>query len=143
MACRRCVLRLESIFFNCSKVVLLLYHFLSLFSWLFLSKLSVLLLFFFWNLFLVWYSNRDTSLQVLIAVRNVRKAPYYPLARSLTESCKKFLMQLENIKLWMFFRMYYNYLLLFHWFQTITRNWRQKNVTFSFWFHNTIILNGI
>ena len=134
MACRRCVLRLESIFFNCSKVVLLLYHFLGYFF-----PSCLFYFFFFWNLFLIWYSNRDTSLQVLIAVRNVRKAQ----ARSLTESCKKILMQLENIKFWMFFRMYYNYLILFHWFQTITRNWRQKNVTFSFWFHNTIIFHRL
>ena len=48
-------------------------------------------------------------------------------------------MQLENIQFRMFFRMYYNYLILFHWFQTIARNWRQKIVAFSFWFHNTII----
>ena len=39
-------------FFNFFKVVLLLYHFLSLFPWLFLSKLYVLLLLFFEIFFL-------------------------------------------------------------------------------------------
>ena len=34
--------------------------------------------------------------------------------RSLTESCKMLLMQLENIQFRMFFRMFYNYLILFH-----------------------------
>ena len=65
--------RLGSNFLNCSKVVLLLYHFLGLVHWQFLSKLSVLLLLF-WNLFLVCYTNRDTPLQVLIAARGVWNA---------------------------------------------------------------------
>ena len=34
--------------------------------------------------------------------------------RSLTESCKTLLMQLENIQFRIFFRMYYNYSILFH-----------------------------
>ena len=76
---------------------------------------------------------------LFVAVRNVWKTPLYSQTTRLTESCKKLLMQLENIQFRMFFRMYYNYLILFHWFQTIARNWRQKIVTFSFWFHNTII----
>ena len=117
---------------------LLLYHFLGLVPWLFISKFSVLLLLF-WNLFLDCYTNRDTSLYILIAVRNDWKAPQYPQTRSLTESYKKLLVQLENIQFRMFFQMYYNDLILFHWFQTIAKNWRKKIVTFSFWFHNTII----
>ena len=76
---------------------------------------------------------------LFVVVRNVWKTPLYSQTTRLTESCKKLLMQLENIQFRMFFRMYYNYLILFHWFQTITRNWRQKIVTFSFWFPNTII----
>ena len=43
----------------------------------------------------------------------------------------------------MFFRKYYNYLILFYWFQTIARNCRQKILTFSFWFHNTIIFHHL
>ena len=44
----------------------------------------------------------------------------------------------------MFFRMWFrilitHYLQLFHSFQTIAKNWRQKIVGFWFWFHNTII----
>ena len=76
---------------------------------------------------------------LFVVVRNVWKTPLYSQTTRLTESCKKLLMQLENIQFQTFFQMYYNYLILFHWFQTITRNWRQKIVTFSFWFPNTII----